>query len=209
MHRVTSRILRLVLVLKKVANPATNLAKVEEKEKILPGMTPVRRRKTQTQTPAKNKRKANDARSSYLSAKMDEIENCVKEGNFSRSLLEEFMTACTTPYKHTTTDGYVTYTTGKDVSCVSTMALRAVDNVLADRQKAEEISSLQAKRRKMGNGKKKCGVPNTRLSADGIEAEARLLLDKDFVHDEEKTKAVKALERKRLQEKEAHKNLLF
>ena len=35
MHKVTSRILQLVLVLKKVASPATNLAKEEEKEKIL------------------------------------------------------------------------------------------------------------------------------------------------------------------------------
>ena len=35
MRRVTSKILQLVLVLKEVASPATNLVKVEEKEKIL------------------------------------------------------------------------------------------------------------------------------------------------------------------------------
>ena len=35
MRRATSKILQLLLVLKQVASPATNLAKVEEKEKIL------------------------------------------------------------------------------------------------------------------------------------------------------------------------------
>ena len=35
MCRATSKILQLLLVLKQVASPATNLAKVEEKEKIL------------------------------------------------------------------------------------------------------------------------------------------------------------------------------
>ena len=116
----------------------------------------------------KNKREAIDARKTYLSSQMDMIEKSVIEGTFERKMLEEFMEKITVPYKHTSNNGYLTYTTGDKTSSASVLALRSVDNVLGDRRKAEEISNLQAKRRKLGNGHRRNATPNTTRGQDAL-----------------------------------------
>jgi len=50
------------------------------------------------------------------------------------------------------------------------LSLSAVGNVLQDKQKADELSALEAKRRKMNSKKKRGRTPNTTRGADGFEA---------------------------------------
>ena len=112
---------------------------------------------------------AESARQKMLEVEMDNIVEYVEQGFFNRKCLEELIKKATTPYKHVSADGkYCTVTTGNESTCASVLSLTAVDNVLSDKRKNDELSRIEAKRRKL-SGKKQKRTPNTTRSANGIE----------------------------------------
>ena len=66
-------------------------------------------------------------------------------------------------------DRYKTVTTGNNTTCASILSLTAVDGILTDKRKADELSCLNDERRKR-NGKKMKQTPNTTRSTTGIDA---------------------------------------
>ena len=61
----------------------------------------------------------------------------------------ELVQKATNPYKHVQ-EGYVAITKGKSESaCAFILSMSAVESVLVNKQKADELSRLEAKQRKL------------------------------------------------------------
>ena len=79
---------------------------------------------------------------------MDNIVEYVAQVFFDRKCLEQLIEKATTPFRYEK-DGYTTITNGKDnAMCASIMALEAVDGVLTDKRKDDELSRIATKMRK-------------------------------------------------------------
>ena len=87
-----------------------------------------------------------------LEDKIDLIAVQVEEGFFSKDLLWKLIKKATSPFT-LNKDGYATVVGSDGATCASVAALMAVDNVLNNKRKADEILMIEAKRRKL-NGKK-------------------------------------------------------
>ena len=134
----------------------------------------------------------------------DEIEiiaTQIQEGFFSKKLLYDLINKVTTPFI-IKKDGYTTVANAEGASSASVLSLMAVDNVLHDKRKADEISRIEAKRRKL-NGKK-TRTPNTTRGSDGFTVATNLQVH-DNTHD-----AGELAKRKKNIEKEIsqHKGIL-
>ena len=102
-----------------------------------------------------------------LSDKMDNIVESVRNGQFSRNLLEKLLVKATTPFEHRN-EGYVTITKGQHEStCASVLSMVAVENVISNKRKADELSRLAAKRRRL-TGQKLKRTPNTTRGDCGV-----------------------------------------
>ena len=83
---------------------------------------------------------------------IDIIATQIQEGFFSKKLLYDLINKVTTPFI-IKKDGYTTVANAEGASSASVLSLMVVDNVLHDKKKADEISRIKEKRRKL-NGKK-------------------------------------------------------
>ena len=115
----------------------------------------------------KMKQEAVEAQQAMLEREMDKIEECVQQGFFGRNLLLSLIKSATSPFTYEK-DGYKTVTIGNNATCASILSLTAVDGILTDKRKADELSRIDAERRKR-NGKKMKRTPNTTRSATGID----------------------------------------
>ena len=106
-----------------------------------------------------------------LEDEIDLIAVQVEEGFFSKDLLRKLIKKATSPFT-LKKDGYTTVVSSDGATCASVAALMAVDNVLNDKRKADEISMIEAKRRKL-NGKK-TRTPNTTRGYDGFTVATNL-----------------------------------
>ena len=106
------------------------------------------------------KGQANAAREKMISDKMENIVESVRNGQFSRNLLEKLLVKATTPFEHRN-EGYVTISKGTHkLTCASVLSMVAVENVISNKRKADELSRLAAKRRRL-TGQKLKRNPNT------------------------------------------------
>ena len=98
---------------------------------------------------------------------MDLIVTYVEEGFFSRECLVKLIKKSTTPFQYTK-DGYTTVTKGPgNTACTSVLSLSAMSSVLLDKRTLDELSWVEAKRRKLNAGKKQ-QTPNTTRSECGF-----------------------------------------
>ena len=100
----------------------------------------------------------------------------------------------TAPYKHVSTNGYCTVTTGNNTKCASVLSLTAVDTVLNDKRKNDELSRIEAKRRKL-SGKKHKRTPNTTRSANSVECMKTIDLQNNALQKENNEKEKKKSEK--------------
>ena len=100
-----------------------------------------------------HKQEAIAARENMIEKEMDKILELVTEKKCIRQHLVELVQKATTPYKHVH-EGYITITKGgSESTCASILSMSAVESVLVNKQKADEISRLEAKRRKLNEKK--------------------------------------------------------
>ena len=77
------------------------------------------------------------------------------------------MVKATTPYEHRN-EGYVTIAKGPHEStCASVLSMVSVENVFSDKRKADELSRLAAKKRRLTGQKLKI-TPNTTRGDCGV-----------------------------------------
>ena len=98
------------------------------------------------------KREAKEARQQMIQQEIENIEECVTTGFFSKNLLHNLISKVTTPFSYSN-EGYTVVTNGKQTTCASVMALNAVNSVLTDKRKADHLSQLDAERRKLNEKK--------------------------------------------------------
>ena len=124
-----------------------------------------------------------------IDAKMKKIEECVQQGSFSKKLLHNLIYKPTDQFVYTK-DVHTVVTNGRGATGASVMALRAVDGVLTDKRRADEVLRIDAKRQK--NNGKKTRTPNKNRSQDGFAVVTNLhVFDKEnaakTLHQREKT----------------------
>ena len=129
-----------------------------------------------------------------LDDEMDNIVEFVQQGFFDQRCLEKLIKKATAPYKHVSTNGYCTVTTGNNTKCASVLSLTAVDTVLNDKRKNDELSQIEAKRRKL-SGKKHKRTPNTTRSANGVECMQTIDLQNNALQKENNEKEKKKSEK--------------
>ena len=140
------------------------------------------------------KREAEKNREEMIDRRINEILINSKNDELNREILIDFRKFLTTPYKYVSSKGYISYVTDTDSTCTSLMALRAVDGTLTDKRKNEELSELNAKRRKLnGHGKKRNGMPVTTRAMDGLGVQQVLNEDNDARAIEERAKRKKKI----------------
>ena len=95
------------------------------------------------------KQEAIAARENMIEKEMNKILELVIDKTIQRQNFIELVQKATTPYKHVH-EGYVTITKGESESaCASILSMSAVESVLVNKQKADELSRLEAKRIKL------------------------------------------------------------
>ena len=87
-----------------------------------------------------------------INSEIDKIIAYSEDGFVDRKCLEELVQKATEPYKYTH-GGFTTIVNCNEATTASVLSLCAVDNILRDKRKADELSRLDAKRRKMKAGK--------------------------------------------------------
>ena len=139
------------------------------------------------------KQEATAARKKLIDDEIDIIATQIQEGFFSKKLLYNLINKVTTPFI-IKKDGYTTVANAEGASSEFVLSLMAVDNFLHDKRKANEISRIEAKRRKL-NGKK-TRTPNTTRGSDGFTVATNLQVH-DNTHDAgELAKRKKTLKKK-------------
>ena len=116
------------------------------------------------------------------------------------ALLEKLLVKATTPFEHRN-EGYVTITKGQDEStCALVLSMVAVENVISNKRKADELSRLAAKRRRL-TGQKLKRTPNMTRGDCGIIVGINLeQVDKAWESDKaekQKKKLVDSIKKKR------------
>ena len=119
------------------------------------------------------KKDAKGARNAMINSEIDKIRGYSEDGFVDRKCLEELVQKATDPYQYQSGE-FTTIINCNEVTTASVLSLHAVDNVLRDKRKADELSRLDAKRRKMKVGKKCRRTPNTTRGADEFEVINRL-----------------------------------
>ena len=137
------------------------------------------------------KSEASAARAAMIKNEIDNILEYSKHGFVDRSCLEKLVEKATKNFTYTK-DGYTTVVSSNEASTASVLSLCAIGDVLRDKRKADELSALDAKRRKIG--KKRGRTPNTTRGADGFE-----VADGLHVHDTENSAEVRKKEKEQLE----------
>ena len=107
-----------------------------------------------------NIRKA-EAKEAWEEMLSDYIGLCLQwaeDGFLTKEKLEVLVTKATEPFFHEN-NGYKTVVDGKEATCASILSMSAVDTVLSDKRKNDELSRVAAQQRKMKA--KKGRTPNT------------------------------------------------
>ena len=96
----------------------------------------------------------------------------MSDGKFKKEHLWQLISNAAEPYKHTS-GSFTTIVDGKHSSCVSVLLLSVVNTVLSDKRKAEELSKIEAKKRRREN-KGKVRTPNIQRASCGIVIATKL-----------------------------------
>lgn len=113
-----------------------------------------------------HKEEAKVEKENMLECEISKIEESFKNGGFNRQCLLDLIKKATSPFKHTKKN-YTKYKQGNKTTCASTMSMATADTVLTNKRKADKLSQLQAKQRKIAN-KNVSQTPNTTRGQDGI-----------------------------------------
>ena len=91
----------------------------------------------------RRKQEAKAEREKMLDNKMEKIIKYSCHGFVNKKCLQDLIKKATEPFTYTC-GGYQTVVDGKKSLCVSILSLKAVNTVLSDKRKADEISKMEA-----------------------------------------------------------------
>ena len=141
----------------------------------------------------RRKEEAACARKQMLHEEMEKIVEYSQHGFLNKKCLEELIRKATEPFTHKR-DGYETVVNSNTSSCVSVLSLEAVNTVLSDKRKADQMSRIEALHRKQSSKKPK-RTPNTTRSDDGVIIRENLWHHDSNAAEENQQKQMKKLEK--------------
>ena len=122
-------------------------------------------KKTEMELTRIRKEEANEARKHMLEEEMDKILVYAEEGFLDKKCLKKLVEKATSPFTHVT-DDYKTVVDAKEATCASILSLSAVNTVLGDKRKADELSRIEAAKRQEKSKKRR--TPNTTRGESGV-----------------------------------------
>ena len=91
----------------------------------------------------------------------------IKKDSYTIDNFKSLLKQVSSPFKHCSSDGYITMINPHEAVCINEMALNTIDGVLQQKRQAEEIARLNALE-KARKAKKRKRTPNTMRGDDGI-----------------------------------------
>ena len=91
-----------------------------------------------------------------INTEIYKIMDYLEHGFMNRACLEKYVKKCTEPFTYNK-DNYTNMISYTEATTASILSIYAVGNVLQDKQKGNELSPLEARRRKLTGRKKKRG----------------------------------------------------
>ena len=129
------------------------------------------------------KEEAEKARSKWMQSEYDKMVNQINLNSHTFQDFTNLFEKLSQPFEHRSNDGYLTKCTYNQSTCVTSMALQAIDGVLCQKRQAEELRRINALEKKRKTTKRK-RTPNTTRGDDGIGV-LMSLQDYDFVAEQE------------------------
>ena len=126
--------------------------------------------------------------------KWEKIIEYSQHGFVNKKCLQDLIKKAIEPFTHVN-NGYQTVVDSSTSSCVSILSLSAVNTVLSDKRKADEISRMEANRRQQSSTKRAKRTPNTTRSDDGVIVRQNLQVHDDHAAEENCQKLRKKLEK--------------
>ena len=142
----------------------------EQREKI---NRKLKRQSKRTEFELENLRKAaaKKARTAMIESFKEDICEAIAQGFFGKNLLDKLEQVIVQPFVHNS-NGYKTVVDSKESACVNLLTITAIDNVLGEKRKADELSREAAKQRNRSGKKQR--TPNTTRGEDGIVVREKL-----------------------------------
>ena len=165
----------------------------EERDKINRKIKRLSKRQEEELT-HRRKQEAKAEREKMLDNEMEKILEYSRHGFMNKKCLQNLIKKATEPFTYTC-GGYQTVVDESNSSCVSILSLKAVNTVLSDKRKADEISKMEALHRQNSSNKKARRTPNTTRSDDGIIVRENLWQHDNHAAEENKQKDIKRLEK--------------
>ena len=113
------------------------------------------------------------ARENWIEMEFKNMQENIKKDPYTLTDFKSLLHKIAAPFKHRSSDGYITECNNYEAVCINEMAMNAIDGTLQKRKQEEEISRIRAleKQRKM---KKRKRTPNTMRADDGVGIVMRL-----------------------------------